>query len=62
MPMATRISSEDDDDDDDDDQANLSLAAMETALKPQVLETLDRIADDYVQPVRDAGQSGFPPR
>ncbi|MEE2945124.1 MAG: RNA polymerase sigma factor RpoD [Pseudomonadota bacterium] len=37
----------DDDDDDDDDQANLSLAAMEAALKPRVLEMLDRIADDY---------------
>ena len=37
----------DDDDDDDDDQANMSLAAMEAALKPRVLETLDRIADDY---------------
>ena len=36
-----------DDDDDDDEQANMSLAAMEAALKPQVLETLDRIADDY---------------
>jgi len=36
-----------DDDDDDDDQANMSLAAMETALKPRVLETLDRIARDY---------------
>ena len=38
-----------DDDDDDDEQANMSLAAMEAALKPQVLETLDRIAQDYVQ-------------
>ncbi|NIZ10017.1 RNA polymerase sigma factor RpoD [Pseudooceanicola sp. HF7] len=36
-----------DDDDDEDDQQNMSLAAMETALKPRVLETLDRIADDY---------------
>jgi RNA polymerase primary sigma factor len=36
-----------DDDDDDDDQANMSLAAMEAALKPRVLETLDRIALDY---------------
>ncbi|MBS0125319.1 RNA polymerase sigma factor RpoD [Thetidibacter halocola] len=35
------------DDDEDDDQANMSLAAMETALKPRVLETLDRIARDY---------------
>ena len=37
------------DDDDDDDQSNLSLAAMEAALKPQVLETLERIANDYVR-------------
>ena len=37
----------DDDDDDDDEQANMSLAAMEAALKPRVLETLDRIALDY---------------
>ncbi|MEM7598917.1 MAG: RNA polymerase sigma factor RpoD, partial [Pseudomonadota bacterium] len=36
-----------DDDDDDDEQANMSLAAMESALKPRVLETLDRIAIDY---------------
>ena len=36
-----------DDDDDDDEQANMSLAAMETALKPRVLETLDTIARDY---------------
>ncbi|PWR03174.1 RNA polymerase sigma factor RpoD [Meridianimarinicoccus roseus] len=35
------------DDDEDDDQANMSLAAMEAALKPRVLETLDRIALDY---------------
>ncbi|KAA2316255.1 RNA polymerase sigma factor RpoD [Pseudooceanicola sediminis] len=39
--------SKDDDDDDEDDQTNMSLAAMETALKPRVLETLDRIANDY---------------
>ncbi|OSP55490.1 RNA polymerase sigma factor RpoD [Pseudoruegeria sp. SK021] len=37
-----------DDDDDEDEQANMSLAAMEAALKPRVLETLDRIANDYV--------------
>ncbi|MBY6091801.1 RNA polymerase sigma factor RpoD [Pseudooceanicola sp. 502str34] len=36
-----------DDEDDEDDQANMSLAAMEAALKPRVLETLDRIASDY---------------
>jgi RNA polymerase primary sigma factor len=38
-----------DDDDDEEDQANMSLAAMEAALKPRVLETLDRIADAYAQ-------------
>ena len=37
------------DDDEDDDQGNLSLAAMEAALKPQVLETLDLIAEHYVR-------------
>ena len=36
-----------DDDDDDDEQSNMSLAAMEAALKPKVLETLERIAIDY---------------
>ncbi|WP_227284177.1 RNA polymerase sigma factor RpoD [Boseongicola sp. H5] len=42
-PIAT------DDDEDEDDQANMSLAAMEAALKPRVLETLDLIARDYVK-------------
>ncbi|WP_171210531.1 RNA polymerase sigma factor RpoD [Ruegeria sp. HKCCA5426] len=36
-----------DDDDDDDDQANMSLAAMEAALKEQVLTTLERISTDF---------------
>jgi hypothetical protein len=45
--MATR--SRDDDDDDEDDQAGMSLAAMEAALKPRVLDTLDRIAGDYAR-------------
>ncbi|WP_435141307.1 RNA polymerase sigma factor RpoD [Pseudopelagicola sp. nBUS_19] len=40
-PIAT------DDEDDEDEQANMSLAAMEAALKPQVLETLDIIARDF---------------
>ena len=38
-----------DDDDDDDDQANMSLAAMEAALKDQVLTTLERISSDFAQ-------------
>ena len=37
------------DDEDEDEQANMSLAAMEAALKPRVLETLDRIAEDFAQ-------------
>ncbi|MBE0414491.1 RNA polymerase sigma factor RpoD [Yoonia sp.] len=36
-----------DDDDEDDEQANMSLAAMEAALKPRVLETLEVIARDF---------------
>jgi len=34
-------------DDDDEDEANLSLAAMEAELRPQVMTTLDLIADTY---------------
>ncbi|MGR3460557.1 MAG: RNA polymerase sigma factor RpoD [Roseovarius sp.] len=37
------------DDEEEDEQANMSLAAMEAALKPRVLETLDRIAEDFTQ-------------
>ncbi len=35
------------DDEDDEDGTSMSLAAMEAALKPKVLETLDLIARDY---------------
>ena len=38
-----------DDEDDDDEQANMSLAAMEGALKDRVLGMLERIASDYAQ-------------
>ena len=38
-----------DDDDDEDDAANLSLAAMEAQLKPQVLDTLELIARDFAK-------------
>ena len=38
-----------DDDDDEDDAANMSLAAMEAALKPRVLETLEVIAHDFAE-------------
>jgi RNA polymerase primary sigma factor len=37
-----------DDDEEDDEQSNMSLAAMEAALKPRVLETLEQIAGHYV--------------
>ena len=37
----------DDEDDEDDEQSNMSLAAMEAALKPQALETLEHIAGNY---------------
>lgn len=35
------------DEDEDDDEANLSLAAMENELRPQVMDTLDFIAETY---------------
>jgi RNA polymerase primary sigma factor len=38
-----------DEDEDDEDGASMSLAAMEAALKPKVLETLDMIARDYTK-------------
>ena len=39
--------STEDDEDDEDDESNLSLAAMEAELRPQVMETFDVIADTY---------------
>ncbi|WP_349357749.1 RNA polymerase sigma factor RpoD [Stappia sp.] len=36
-----------DGEDDDEFEANISLSAMEAELKPKVLETFDRIADEY---------------
>ena len=41
------IQKDDDDDDDEDEQANMSLAAMESALKDQALTTLERISTDF---------------
>jgi RNA polymerase primary sigma factor len=38
-----------DDDDEDDESSAMSLAAMEAALKPRVLEILDTIARDYAK-------------
>jgi RNA polymerase primary sigma factor len=38
---------DDDDDEEEDEVASLSLAAMEEALKPEVLATLAKIAKDY---------------
>ncbi|OLY46013.1 RNA polymerase primary sigma factor [Bartonella apis] len=40
---------EPEEDDEDDDENNLSLAAMENELRPQVMETLDFIADTYAK-------------
>ncbi len=40
---------EEDDDDDEDEQVNMSLAAMEAALKETVLTTLEQISSDYSQ-------------
>ncbi len=43
------LTSNDDDDEEEDEASNMSLAAMEAALKPQVLEKLELIAQDYIQ-------------
>jgi RNA polymerase primary sigma factor len=43
-----RADTDDDEDDDDDDaENNMSLAAMEAELKPQVVATFDRVASEY---------------
>jgi len=42
-----RLNDDEDDDEDEDDAANISLAAMEETLKPDVLATLAKIAKDY---------------
>ncbi|MGJ3261352.1 MAG: RNA polymerase sigma factor RpoD [Rhodospirillales bacterium] len=42
-----KSSDEDDDDDEDDEQNNLSLAALEEKLKPEVIETFEEIAKTY---------------
>ena len=44
---ATETLEEEENDDFEEDQANVSLAAMENSLKPQVLNTLKKIADAY---------------
>ncbi len=48
-----------DDEDEDEEQANMSLAAMESALKPRVLDILDRIARDFIdlEEMQDARMS-----
>ena len=38
-----------DDTDDEDDKTNLSMAAMEAALREDIMEKLDRIADDFTR-------------
>ena len=50
-----------DDDDDDDEQANMSLAAMEAALKDQVLTTLERISTDFSMNCLKCRTAGFRP-
>ncbi len=43
----TESESSDDDEDDDDEQNNMSLAALEEKLKPEVIETFEQIAKTY---------------
>jgi RNA polymerase primary sigma factor len=46
---SAEASGEDEDGEEGDEQSSLSISAMEAALRPQVLETLRRIADDYAR-------------
>ncbi|SEQ43074.1 RNA polymerase, sigma 70 subunit, RpoD [Faunimonas pinastri] len=46
-PPPVPTDSESDGDEDDEFENNISLAAMEAEIKPQVLETFDRVADNY---------------
>ncbi|MBZ8132184.1 RNA polymerase sigma factor RpoD [Afifella sp. IM 167] len=46
-PEENAEGSDDSDEDEDDYENNLSLAAMEAEIKPQVLATFDTIADNY---------------
>ena len=41
------IEVDDDDDDDDIEESNMSLAAMEAALMPEIMETFDKISNIY---------------
>mgnify|MGYP003673658470 FL=1 len=43
----SKSSGDDDDDDEDDGENNLSLAALEAKLKPEVIETFENIAKTY---------------
>ena len=48
-PGANAPSGKSDADEDEDEPASLSVVAMEAAMKPRVLELLDRINDDYAR-------------
>ena len=47
MPEEPQAPQDPVEDDDDDFENSLSLSAMEAELKPQVVETFDRIAEAY---------------
>jgi len=53
---ASSENSDDDDDDDDDDEVSVSLAAMEMALKPEILENFKRISATYTKLQRAQGK------
>ncbi|PCI86742.1 MAG: RNA polymerase sigma factor RpoD [Hyphomicrobiales bacterium] len=40
---------DDDDDEDEDEENNMSLAAMEAEIRPQVMEIFDKISIDYIE-------------
>ncbi len=47
---------DDDDDDEEDEENNMSLAAMEAEIRPQVMEIFDKISMDYLE-LREAQEA-----
>ena len=47
--LASDDDDDDDDDEEDDDEGNMSLAAMEAEIRPQVMEIFDKISMDYLE-------------
>ncbi|MGL1919475.1 MAG: RNA polymerase sigma factor RpoD [Hyphomicrobiales bacterium] len=52
----TEVDDDDEDDDEEDEENNMSLAAMEAEIRPQVMEIFDKISIDYIE-LREAQEA-----